>query len=182
MVGVGKALLGSALALAVTQSALLACDEIAAAIASAAGTTVTDAARRFLALTYLAGPSTGPALQILLGLAVIVGSFLLWAVLLFRKAALLLVAVFAPVAFAGAAFDHTRGWVRRWVEVVAALVFCKVVIVVVFVVGLSAFGSTGTESTGTDSVPARSARTAQVSPADRCCRRAAPACPTCWSG
>jgi hypothetical protein len=147
VVGVGKAVLGSALAVAVTQSALLACDEIADAIATAAGTTVTDAARRFLALTYLAGPTTGPALQILLGLAVIIGSFLLWAVLLFRKAALLLVAVFAPVAFAGATFDHTRGWVRRWIEVVAALVFCKVVIVVVFVIGLSAFGNGSTDAT-----------------------------------
>lgn len=166
VVGVAKALLGSAIALAVTQSALVACDEIAAAIAAAAGTTVTDAARRFLELSYLAGPSAGPALQILLGLAVIVGSFLLWAVLLFRKAALLLVAVFAPVAFAGAAFDHTRAWVRRWVELVAALVFCKVVIVVVFVVGLAAFGTTGTTGdTGSTGSPGTTGSTGSTASA-----------------
>lgn len=34
-------------------------------------------------------------------------------------------------------------WTRRWLEIVAALVFCKVVIVVVFVVGASAFSGTG---------------------------------------
>jgi hypothetical protein len=148
VVGVGKALLGSALALTVTQTALVACDEIATAITAAAGTTVTEAAGRFLSLTYLAGPQIGPALQILLSVFVIIGSFLLWAVLLFRKAALLLVAVFAPVAFAGAAWDHTRSWVRRWIELVAALVFCKIVMVVVFVVGVSAFGATGRNGQG----------------------------------
>ncbi|OIQ78700.1 TrbL/VirB6 plasmid conjugal transfer protein [mine drainage metagenome] len=63
--------------------------------------------------------------------------------LLFRKAALVLIAVFAPVAFAGSAWDQTRVWTRRWLEIVAALVFCKVVIVVVFVVGASAFTGTG---------------------------------------
>jgi hypothetical protein len=38
-------------------------------------------------------------------------------VLLFRKAALVLVAVFAPIAFAGSAWDQTRVWTRRWLEV-----------------------------------------------------------------
>ena len=101
VVGVGKAMLGAALAIAVTQIALLAVDEICAFIAASANTTVTEAAARFLQLTWLAGPQAGPVLQILLGLALIAGFLLLWGVLLFRKAALMLVAVFAPIAFAG---------------------------------------------------------------------------------
>jgi hypothetical protein len=137
--GVVKSLLGSALAIVLTQLALRVCDEVCAAIAGMAGTTVAGAARRFLQLSVLAGPQGGPVLQLLLATAVIVGSLLLWTVLLFRKAAILLVAVFAPVAFAGYGWDHTRVWGRRWIEAVVALVFCKVVIVVVFVVGLSAF-------------------------------------------
>jgi type IV secretory pathway VirB6-like protein len=87
----------------------------------------------------------------LLGLAIIVGSLLLWAVLLFRKAAVLLVAVFAPVAFAGAVWDQTQSWTRKWIEAMAALVLCKIVIVVVFVLGLSAFANDGTTSTGSQS-------------------------------
>jgi TrbL/VirB6 plasmid conjugal transfer protein len=146
--GVAKALLGSALAILLTQLALRVCDEVCAAIAGMAGTTVAGAARRFLQLSWLAGPQGGPVLQMLLATAVIIGSLLLWTVLLFRKAAILLVAVFAPVAFAGYGWDHTRVWARRWIEAVVALVFCKVVIVVVFVVGLSAFGGdTGTAGT-----------------------------------
>ena len=156
VVGVAKAILGSTLAIAVTHLGLLATDEICAFIAASAGTSVRGAAQRFFELTWLAGPQAGPVLQILLGIAVIIGSLLLWAVLLFRKAAVLLVAVFAPIAFAGAAWDQTRIWTRRWIEVMTALVFCKVVIVVVFVVGISAFGSDGTTSTreGSGSQPA----------------------------
>lgn len=148
VVGVGKAMLGAALAIAVTQLALLATDQICTVIAASAGTSVKGAARRFLKLTWLAGPAAGPVLQMMLGIAIIIGSLLLWAVLLFRKAAVLLVAVFAPVAFAGAVWDQTRGWSRRWIEAMAALVLCKVVIVVVFVLGLSAFGSDGTQTAG----------------------------------
>ena len=146
VVGVGKATVGAAVAIAGTKVALTATDAICAAIAQSAGTSVAGAARRFLDLTWLAGPGTGPVLQMLLASAVMVGVVLLWGVLLFRKAAILLVAVFAPIAFAGSAWDQTRVWTRRWIETVIALVFCKVVIVVVFVLGAAAFGSTG--STG----------------------------------
>ncbi len=143
LVGLGRAMLGATLAIAVTQLALLATDQICAVIAASAHTSVKGAAARFLKLTWLAGPAAGPVLQMMLGVAIIIGSLLLWAVLLFRKAAVLLVAVFAPVAFAGAVWDQTRGWSRRWIEAMAALVLCKVVIVVVFVLGLSAFANNG---------------------------------------
>jgi hypothetical protein len=148
VVGVGKATVGAAVAIAATKVALTATDGICAAIAQSAGTSVTGAARRFLDLTWLAGPGTGPVLQMLLASAVMVGVVLLWGVLLFRKAAILLVAVFAPIAFAGSAWDQTRVWTRRWIETVIALVFCKVVIVVVFVLGVAAFGSTGSTRGG----------------------------------
>ena len=143
LMGVGKATIGVAVALGVTQAALVATDGICQAIAASAGTTVGEAASRAVSLSFLTGPQTAPMLQMALGFAVIVGCLLLWGVLLFRKAALILVAVFAPIAFAGAVFDHTRIWARRWIETVVALVLCKIVIVVVFVVGVSAFSGQG---------------------------------------
>lgn len=163
VVGVGQALLGAALAIAITQTALLAADQICTFIAASANTTVTEAAARFLQLTWLAGPQAGPVLQILLGLAMIAGFLLMWGVLLFRKAALMLVAVFAPIAFAGQVWDHTRVWTRRWIEVVVALVFCKVVIVVVFVVGASAFAGIGPTVPGDGSTPASSTASGSLS-------------------
>jgi hypothetical protein len=153
-VGLAKALLGASLALGVTQAGLIATDGICEFIAASSGTTVHGAAERFLNLTWLAGPQVGPVLQMMLGIGIIFGCLALWAVLLFRKAALLLVAVFAPIAFAGAVWDQTRVWARRWIEIVAALVLCKVVIVVTFVLGASAFTGTGptlpTDATAAD--------------------------------
>lgn len=146
VLGVAKAMLGATLALAVTQLALTAVDGICQYIASAAGLTVGQAAARFFSFVALA--NFAPGLQILMGLALMLGFIVMWGVLLFRKAALILVAVFAPIAFAGSAWDQTRVWTRRWLEVVAALVFCKVVIVVAFVVGASAFTGTGPTTAG----------------------------------
>ena len=147
LVGVGKATLGASLAIAITQLALLATDEICRYIAASAGTSVRGAAQRFLVVSWLSG-GVGPILQMLLGLSIIVGSLLLWSVLLFRKAAVLLVAVFAPVAFAGSVWDQTQSWTRKWIEAMTSLVLCKIVIVVVFVLGLSAFANDGSTSTG----------------------------------
>ena len=147
VLGVGKALIGAALALAVTQLALTAVDGICEFIATSAGTTVAAAASQFFDFARIA-TSVSPGLQLVFGMLMIIGFLLLWGLLVFRKAALLLVAVFAPVAFAGQAWDATRVWTRRWLEVVAALVLCKVVIVVVFVLGASAFSGTGPSATG----------------------------------
>lgn len=149
VVGLGKAFLGAGLALAVTQLALSAVDGICEVIASSAGLTVATAAAKFLRVAVWAASAPTPVLSMLIGLGVIIGCVLLWGVLLFRKAALILVAVFAPVAFAGQVWDTTRVWARRWAEVVTALVLCKVVIVVVFVVGASAFTGTGPGETTT---------------------------------
>lgn len=146
VIGVAKAMLGAALALGVTQLALTAVDGICEYIASAAGLTVNEAASQFFDFTALLALS--PALQILIGLALMLGFVLLWGVLLFRKAALVLVAVFAPIAFAGSTWDQTRVWTRRWLEIVAALVFSKIVIVVAFVVGASAFTGAGPTEPG----------------------------------
>ena len=148
LVGVGKATLGASLAIAVTQLALLATDEICRYIAASAGTSVRGAAQRFLVVSWLTG-GVGPVLQMLLGLAIIIGSLMLWSVLLFRKAAVLLVAVFAPVAFAGSVWDQTQSWTRKWIEAMTSLVLCKIVIVVVFVLGMSAFADDGSTTKGT---------------------------------
>ncbi|OIQ85839.1 hypothetical protein GALL_323140 [mine drainage metagenome] len=156
LLGVGKATLGGALAVAGTQLALSAVDGICQFIARASGTTVGAAAARFFSFAVLTS-ATSPALQVLIGLLLTVGFLLLWGVLLFRKAALIVVAVFAPIAFAGAVWDQTRVWMRRWVEVVAALVFSKLVIVVTFVVGAAAFNGQGPIGTGPDTGTATSA-------------------------
>jgi hypothetical protein len=68
---------------------------------------------------------------------------LVWAVLIIRKALIIVAAVFAPVAFGGAPADATRSWVRKWVEFTVAMVFSKLVVVLIFVIALSLLTQSG---------------------------------------
>jgi hypothetical protein len=45
-------------------------------------------------------------------------------------------AVFAPLAFAGATSDISTSWVRKWIETMVALVVSKLILVIIFVIGL----------------------------------------------
>jgi hypothetical protein len=140
--GLGKALLAGAAAIPILQLLLVACDEMCkAVIGSSAGGVAGLAKGLFVA--SLANPTGGAVLVIILGCWAIVCAFVLWGVLLFRKALLLVTGAFTMVAFAGSSWDATRGWVRKWAETAAALVFSKLVIVVVLVTGINAMGLSG---------------------------------------
>jgi hypothetical protein len=80
-----------------------------------------------------------------LAMAVSLGIFAtaaLYFVMLIREVALVAFVVFAPIALASWTWTATRHWLRRWVEVVGALLFSKVAMAVVFSLGLSATGNT----------------------------------------
>jgi len=59
-----------------------------------------------------------------------------WLALMVRKMLLIIGAVFAPIAFGGSPFDVTSSWVKRWIEFTAALVLSKLVLVILFGVGV----------------------------------------------
>ena len=61
----------------------------------------------------------------------------MWFSLLIRKALLLVAIVLAPLAFAGAAWDVTRGWVGKWAAFVIALIVSKLVLVIVFLIAIT---------------------------------------------
>ena len=66
----------------------------------------------------------------------------LYFVMLIREVALVAFVVFAPIALASWTWSATRHWLRRWIEVVGALLFSKIAMAVIFTLGLSAIGST----------------------------------------
>lgn len=137
-VGTVTALLGTAALLAVTQIALQITDNICGWIAGTGTDPIRALVSRLLPLAAL--PQASGALLLVGSLLVIVGGFVLWAVLLFRKIAIYLVLVFAPVALAGQAWEGSRSWTRRALHALAALIFCKIAIVTVFVLGAAAAG------------------------------------------
>src|SRR5690242_7936229 len=53
-----------------------------------------------------------------------------------RQVLIVVTAVFAPLAFAGSLADITVAWTRRWVETTVALIVAKLILVLIFVVGL----------------------------------------------
>ena len=71
----------------------------------------------------------------LLSIAAIAASVIVWAALVVRKALIVVSAVFAPLAFAGSLADITVGWTRKWIEIMAALIISKLVLVIIFIVG-----------------------------------------------
>lgn len=142
--GAGAAVLGTAVAVAVIQSLLIAVDGISDTVATAAGTSIEDAARRLLDVTMLTGlmggPGSGAVLVIVFGALYIVGAVLTLGTLLVREALIIVAVVVAPLAIAGGAARVTSGWVRRWVQVTLALIISKLAIVIVFVVAVGMLG------------------------------------------
>jgi type IV secretion system protein TrbL len=83
-----------------------------------------------------------------------------WAALMTRKLLLIVSAVFAPIAFAGSLGDITASWVRKWIELTVALIASKVILVLIFVVGLGVLDNGVGEATvggGTSGQVAQSA-------------------------
>lgn len=143
VVGVGGGVLGAAVAIGVVEALLAATDALADGVVRTAGLgSVEDLGSKIAPVGAIAGTGQ-PALVLLLALGYLVASFFVWAMFVVRKAMIIVAAVFAPVAFCGAASRATSGWVRRWVEFTLAMVLSKLVVVIIFTLALSLVGSPG---------------------------------------
>jgi type IV secretion system protein TrbL len=136
--GMAKSVLGSFVALTLLATALELTDQLCVGIVRAAGTNMEEMGDRIALLVAglgsisLAAPGAGAIVTIFIAGLAIGGAVIVWISLLVRKALLLIAIVFAPVALAGASWDHTRGWISRWAGFVLALILSKVVLVVIF--------------------------------------------------
>jgi type IV secretion system protein TrbL len=136
--GIAKSILGSFVALTLLATALELTDQLCVGIVKAAGTNMEEMGDRIALLVAglgsisLAAPGAGAIVTIFIAGLAIGGAVIVWISLLVRKALLLIAIVFAPIALAGASWDHTRGWIGRWAGFVLALILSKVVLVVIF--------------------------------------------------
>ena len=136
--GLAKSILGSFIALTLLATALEITDQICIGIVTAAGTSMAQMGQRMAQLgaglvgIHIAAPGAGAILTIFISGLAIGAAAIVWISLLVRKALLLVAIVFAPIALAGASWDHTRGWVAKWASFVIALILSKVVVVVIF--------------------------------------------------
>ncbi|WP_341998861.1 conjugal transfer protein TrbL [Microbacterium sp. LWH7-1.2] len=142
-VGLGKSVLGSFVAITLTATLLEITDRLAIGIVQATGNTVEGMGERIalmaagLMAINITTPGVGAIMTIFLAGLAIAATAIVWFSLLIRKALLLVAIVFAPIALAGFSWDAARGWFGKWVAFVVALVFSKLVLVVLFLVAVN---------------------------------------------
>ncbi|EWT05373.1 hypothetical protein N864_05100 [Intrasporangium chromatireducens Q5-1] len=127
--------LGSGFALAATRILLAAVDALADGVVQhTLGTSVHGIGALFALadMTNLANP----AVMLVLAIAVLAATVVVWFAMMIRKLLLIVCAVLAPLAFAGATADITRSWVRKWVEFVVAMIAAKLILVLILVTGI----------------------------------------------
>ncbi|SJN15524.1 putative ATP-binding protein [Microbacterium esteraromaticum] len=140
--GLAKSVLGSFLVITLTALLLEITDQLAVGIVQATGNTMEGMGTQIgLLATGLAGiniaaPGVGAILTIFLAGLAISAAAIVWFSLLIRKALLLVAIVFGPIALAGATWDATKGWFGKWAAFVIALIFSKLVLVVIFLVAI----------------------------------------------
>lgn len=141
-IGLAKSVLGSFIAITLTATLLEVTDQLAIGIVQATGNTMEGIGDRMALLAAglttinIASPGVGAIITIFLAGLGIAGAGIVWFTLLIRKALLLVAIVFAPIALAGFTWDAAKGWFGRWAAFVMALIFSKLVIVVVFLVAI----------------------------------------------
>ncbi|GAA1989939.1 conjugal transfer protein TrbL [Microbacterium pumilum] len=142
-IGLGKSVLGSFVAITLTATLLEITDRLAIGIVRATGNTMEGMGDRIALLATglmainITSPGVGAIMTIFLAGLAISATAIVWFSLLIRKALLLVAIVFAPIALAGFSWDAARGWFGKWVAFVVALVFSKLVLVVLFLVAVN---------------------------------------------
>jgi hypothetical protein len=142
-------LLAVSIAAPLTMLLLAASDQISAAVSSAAG----GAGTRFLAqLGVVSGTlsvlSRSPFVAFFVGLLTVSAAVILWVEMLMREAAVYIVVLMLPLAFAALVWPARRVWAVRVVELLVALILSKFAIVAVLALGGAALGQRGSGGAG----------------------------------
>ncbi len=138
------ALVAVGIAAPLTMLLLAASDQLSAVVASAAGG---DGTRFLVKAGGIAGALAvfkgSPFLAFLVGLLAAAGALVLWLELLMREAAVYVVVLMLPLAFAAMVWPSRRVWATRAIELLVALILAKFAIVSVLSLGGAALGQRG---------------------------------------
>ena len=141
-------LLAVGIAAPLTMLLLAACDEMSAIVSLAAGHSGVHFLSRLGVLTGgLVTLSHSPFLAFLVGLLTAAGAIALWIEMLMREAAVYIVVLMLPLAFAALAWPARRVWAVRATEMLVALILSKFAVIAVLALGGAAL-SQATGATG----------------------------------
>ncbi|OKI09406.1 ATP-binding protein [Streptomyces sp. CB02923] len=130
-------------AVALTTVAIEVVDALSAGLLKAANLNIESAVRRIVKvgqLTSLSG--LGWLVMVFAGLGVAIGAILYWCVMMVRKVGILVMVTLAVFAGAGGGWEAARRWRKGWIEATATLVVSKLLMTIIFVLGISAMGKT----------------------------------------
>lgn len=155
--GIGRALrglviatVGCAITLASLNVLLAGVDQLCVGIVKVAtGGTIATLGTKIIGDAVFTTAFASPPTILILSLFAIMAVAIVWFALVIRKMLILIAAIFAPIAFAGGVADLSRGWVRKWLESMLALVFSKLILIIIFVIGLGVLGGMGSTTGST---------------------------------
>lgn len=140
--GLVVSLVASVFALSVTRILLGVVDSLSAGVVSyTMGTNMAGLGAQ-LSITGIEGVAN-PAVVLLFSMIILAAVVVVWASMMIRKMVIIIAAVLTPLAFSGATADITRGWVRKWIEFMAAMIASKLLLVIIFMIGVSVMEGAG---------------------------------------
>jgi hypothetical protein len=135
------AMLAVSVAAPVTMLLLAASDQMSAVVSSATGVTSTAFVGQTTAALGLLTLAAGPFMAFFVCLLIVAAAVVLWIELLMREAAVYVIVLMLPLAFAAMVWPARRIWAIRAVELLVALVISKFAIVAVLSLGGAALSS-----------------------------------------
>jgi hypothetical protein len=142
-VGTASGVLFSFAAISVTTAALTATDALSDGLFAAAHTSIQAAVRRMVTVSEIGAMSgLGWLVPTFAAFGAAVGAVLFWCVMMCRKVGILAMVTLAPLAASGGGWEAARRWRRGWIEATATLVFSKLLMTIIFLLGISAMGRT----------------------------------------
>jgi hypothetical protein len=130
-------------AIAFTTVAVEVVDALSDGLFKAAKLDIETAVRRIVKVSQIGAlAGLGWLVPVVAGLGAAIGAFLYWCVMMVRKVGILVMVTLAIFASAGGGWEVARRWRKGWIEATATLVVSKLLMTVIFVLGIAAMGKT----------------------------------------
>ncbi|MFI1369877.1 SCO6881 family protein [Streptomyces griseochromogenes] len=140
-IGTMTGVLFSFCAVAFTSVAITVVDALSDGLFKAANSSVDAAIRRVVKVNELGAMyGLGWGVPALVALGCAIGAFMYWGVMVARKVGVLIMVALAVFAGSGGGWEVAKRWRRGWTEATATLVVSKLLMTVVFLIGVSAMG------------------------------------------
>ncbi|MFJ9085777.1 ATP-binding protein [Streptomyces sp. NPDC102384] len=130
-------------AIALTTVAIEVVDALSDGLFKASHLSIESAVRRIVKVSEIGSVSSmGWLVAVFAGLGAALGAFLYWCVMMVRKIGILVMVTLAIFAGTGGGWEVARRWRRGWIEATATLVVSKLLMTIIFVLGIAAMGKT----------------------------------------